>query len=213
MQIFWQGYTSIRIETKQGEKAGELVTDPFENESAIRFPRTVEPDVLLLSHQERNDFNIEGVAGKPFIISDPGEYEVRGIFVNGIQDPVADSGMKRPVIYRIEAEDMSVGFLGKLKRKLTDAELEHLGNIDILILPVGGGDAMDGKTAAAVVNVIEPRIVVPINYQISGIKTKLDGVEAFCKAVGGKRQDANRLKVSKKELPADDTQIMVIERS
>ncbi|MFA6447076.1 MAG: MBL fold metallo-hydrolase [Patescibacteria group bacterium] len=213
MQIFWQGYTSIRIETKQGDKAGELVTDPFENESAIRFPRTVEPEMVVLSNQERKDFNLEGVAGKPFIVSDPGEYEVRGIFAYGIQDPIADAGEKRPVVYRIEAEDISIGFLGKLNRKLTDVELEHLGNIDILVLPVGGGDGMDAKTAAAVVNMIEPRIVIPINYQIPGIKAKLDSVDAFCKATGGKRQDGNRLKISKKELPADDTLIMVIERS
>jgi len=214
MQIYWQGYSSIRIETKDGDKSAVLMTDPFENEQAIRFPRAIEPDLLALSHQDRKQFNIEGVAGTPFVISDPGEYEVRGIFVNGIQDPSADQGTARPLVYRIDAEGMAVAFLGQLNRKLTDVELEALGNIDILILPVGGGAGMDAKLSSNIISMVEPRIVIPVNYHVSGIKTKLGTVDQFCSALGGcKRQDMNKLKISKKELPADDIIVTVIERT
>lgn len=214
MQIYWHGYSTIRIEAKHGDTSSVIMTDPFENEAAIRFPRVTEPDLLLLSHQERKNFNLDGVAGKPFVISDPGEYEVRGVLVNGIQDPKADQGLKRPLVYRIEAEGISVGFLGQLNRKLTDYELEPLGNIDILILPVGGGQVMDAKLSANLISLVEPRIVVPIHYHVPGIKTKLGTVENFCDAVGVcKRQDMNKLKISKKELPAEDLMIMVIERT
>ncbi|MDD2786257.1 MAG: MBL fold metallo-hydrolase [Patescibacteria group bacterium] len=214
MQIFWHGYSTIRIESKNGDLSSVIMTDPFENEAAIRFPRATEPDILLLSNQNRKNFNIEGVAGSPFLISDPGEYEVKGAFVNGIQDPKADEGDKRPLMYRIDVEGMSIAFLGQAKRKPTDMELEELGNIDILILPVGGGDVMDAKTAASVINMVEPRIVIPIHYYIDGIKTELGKVKSFCDAVGGsKQQEMNKLKITKKELPADDVAIMVIERT
>ena len=56
MQIFWHGYSSVRIEAKTGEQECTLVTDPFENEAAVRFPRTLTPDVVVLSHQDRNRF-------------------------------------------------------------------------------------------------------------------------------------------------------------
>jgi len=214
MQIYWHGYSTIRIETKHGDTSSVIMTDPFENESAIRFPRVTEPDILLLSHQDRARFNVAGVAGSPFVISDPGEYEVRGVFVNGIQDPTADQGARRPLIYRLEAEDISVAFLGQLNRKLTDMELEALGNVDILILPVGGGGVLDAKLSASIISMVEPRVVVPIHYHVPGIKTKLGTVETFCGAVGVcKRQDMNKLKISKKDLPADEVLVMVIERT
>lgn len=214
MQIYWHGYSTIRIETKNGEQSTAIMTDPFENEAAIRFPRTAEPEILLLSHQDRKDFNLEGVAGKPFVISDPGEYEVRGVFINGVQDPKADSGTKRPLMYRIHTEDMTVAFLGQLNRKPTDNELEALGNVDILILPVGGNNVMDAKLSASIISLVEPRMVVPIHYHVAGIKNKLGTVDSFCDAIGVcKRQDMNKLKVAKKDLPADDVLIMVVERT
>lgn len=214
MQIFWQGYSSIRIETKQAEEACTIMTDPFQNESAMRLPRATEPDLLLLSNQDTKIFNVDGVAGSPFTISEPGEYEVGGVFVYGIQDTDADEGAKRPFIYRIEAEDMSVAFLGGLNRTLTNKEIESLGNIDILILPVGGGEVYDAKTASKIMSQVEPRIVIPVHYHISGIKTKLGTVDQFCSALGVcKREDVNKLKISKKDLPADDVLIMVVERT
>jgi L-ascorbate metabolism protein UlaG (beta-lactamase superfamily) len=213
MQIFWHGYTCVRIESKTGETECTLLTDPYENEASIRLPRTVEPDVLVLSHQDKKRFNIEGVAGHPFIVADPGEYEVKGMFVNGIQDRNADEGLLRPVIYRFVSEGMSVAFLGSLKRQLSTLELEGLQNIDILLLPVGGGERMDAKTASAVISEIEPRIVVPLYYDIPGIKEKLATVDAFCKQLGScQRENANRLKIAKKDLPADNILVSVLER-
>jgi L-ascorbate metabolism protein UlaG (beta-lactamase superfamily) len=215
MQLFWHGYSSIRIEGKMGETEVTLLTDPFESESSVRFPRTVEPDLLVLSHQDTSRFNLEGALGKPFTVADPGEYEVKNAFVMGIQDPAVDPEAKeRPIIYRFVVENMSIGFLGQLKRKLTDKEIEALENIDILILPVGGSVVMDAKTAGEVIAEIEPRIVVPIFYDIPGLKTKLDSVDAFVKTLGAtKRQDMNKFKVAKKDLPTDDMQVIVLERA
>ncbi|MEN9558034.1 MAG: hypothetical protein RL141_403 [Candidatus Parcubacteria bacterium] len=219
MQLFWHGYTSIRLEAKTGDAECTLITDPFPNEAAMRFPKTTEPDIVVLSHQDKSQFNLEAVepaAGEkgPFLIADPGEYEVRGVFVNGMQEPGADAGTERPVIYRFTAEGLTVGFLGGLKRSLTDKEVEQLGNIDILILSVGGSEYMDPKTAASVVAMVEPRMVVPTGYDIPGIKASLGGVDAFCKALGScVRQDANRLKIAKKDLPADQLVVAVLERS
>ncbi|HWQ99990.1 MAG TPA: MBL fold metallo-hydrolase [Candidatus Methylomirabilis sp.] len=214
MQIYWHGYTSVRIEAKTGERECTLLTDPFENETSIRFPRTLTPDVVVLSHQDRKRFNLEPIQGTPFVISDPGEYEVKGLFVNGVQDPKAEEGLLRPVVYRFQAEGMTLAFLGGLKRALTEAELEALPNIDILLLPVGGGEGMDAKTAAHAISAIEPRIVVPLSYDIPGIKATLGSVDAFCKHLGAcERLNANRLKIAKKDLPVDQIMVAVLERA
>jgi len=214
MQLFWHGLSSIRIEGKVGETEATLLTDPYSNETGLRFPRTTEPDMLVLSHQDRGRFNIEGVGGAPFIVSDPGEWEVKGLFATGIQDPEAEKEEERHVIYRFDVEGMSIAFLGQIKRALTTNEIEALGDIDILLLPVGGGTVLDAKAAAEMITTLEPRMVIPMYYDIDGLKEKLGSVDAFIKQIGGaKRQDANKLKISKKDLPADDVIITVLERA
>jgi len=215
MQLFWHGYSSVRIESKSGDKEATLLTDPYPNEASLRFPRTTSPDVMVLSHQDRSRFNLEGAGGDPFVISDPGEYEIKGVFVHGFQDKTIDPGEKqRSVIYRMVVEGMSIGFLGQLKRALTDVELEELGDIDILLLPVGGGDVLGTKAASEAIARVEPRVVVPLHYDIPGIKTKLESVEHFCKSLGVcKRQDANKLKITKKDLPSEDLLVAVLERA
>lgn len=214
MQIIWHGYSSVRIESKNAEKECTLITDPFENEASIRFPRTVDPDAAVLSHQERKRFNLKALQGNPFIVSDPGEYEVKGVFINGIQDSAADQGKERPLMYRFVSEGMNVAFLGQLNRKPTNAEFEHLESIDILILPVGGGNVLDAAKAVDIVTQIEPRVVVPVYYAITGLKQKLDSVDVFCKKLGAnQREDMTKLKIQRKDLPAETLLVAVLERA
>ena len=92
--------------------------------------------------------------------------------------------------------------------------MEELGDIDILALPVGGGNVLDSKTAADAITTIEPRIVVPMYYDTPGVKEKLGSVDAFCKQLGVcKRQDSNKLKIVKKDLPPEDMLVAVLERA
>lgn len=215
MQIFWHGYSSIRVEGKSEDADVTLLTDPYENESSLRFPRTLAPDILALSHQDRSRFNLTSVQGTPHIISDPGEYEVKGVFVHGLQDPsVAGGTTHRDILYHVTIEGVAIGFIGQLKRKLTDRELEEMEHIDILLLPVGGGPVMDTKLASAVIADIEPRIVIPIFTDLPGIKIALSSAEEFCKTFGArKRENLTKLKVTKKDLPSEDLLVVVLERA
>ena len=214
MQLFWHGMSSIRIEAKFAEKESTLLTDPYSNETGLRFPRTLAPDLLVLSHQDRSRFAVDAVENKPFIISDPGEYEVKGLFVHGIQDPTAESEKNRQLIFRFDIEGISMAYLGQLNRALTAFEVEGLGDVDILILPVGGGETLDPKKLPDVISAVEPRLIVPISYDLPGLKTKLATVDQFCKQLGGApREDMQKLKIAKKDLPTEDMKIVVLERA
>lgn len=213
MQIFWHGFTCVRIESSTGDKQVTLVTDPYASDSGLRFPRTLAPDVVTLSHQDKTRFPLDVFTNEPFVISDPGEYEVRGFFAYAIPTPASPAAGPSPLIYRFEVEGMSLGFLGGLSRALTEQELGRLENIDILFVPVGGGGQLTSKQAIEAINVIEPRVVIPMNYHIEGIKEKLTTVEAFCKELGVKnRQDGAKLKITKKDLPAEDLLVAVLAR-
>ena len=140
----------------------------------------------------------------PFFITSPGEYEVKRVFVYGVQ-------AKKCILYVAGIDELYIAHLGTLNRTLTEQELDALGRIDVLLLPVGGGSVLDPKTAVEVVGQIEPRIVVPMMYALAGIKTDLRPVEDFLKEYGtvdASRED--KLKVQKKDLPAEETKVVVL---
>ncbi len=214
MQIFWHGLTSVRIESQHGDQTAMLVTDPFETETAgIKFPRSLSPTLVALSHQRKERFPLNVFETKPFVIADPGEFEVNGVFAYAI--PLTDATHPWPhtLLYRFEIEGMSVGFLGGADRALTDDELGKLENIDILLLPIGGDDRLSAKQAIETISAIEPRVVVPLYHHVEGLKKVLGTADAFCKELGVcQRQDTNRLKIARKDLPSEDLLVAVLEK-
>lgn len=213
MQIFWHGFTCIRIEASHGDRQATLVTDPYESNQGLRFPRTLAPDVVALSNQDIKRFNLEGFTNKPFLINSPGEYEVQGIFAYAIPFGDAETKGARGIMYRFEIEGVSIGFLGGLHRVLTEAEVEALGNIDVLLLPVGGKNWANAKQAVETISLVEPRMVIPLAHHVPGLKEQLGTADAFCKELVCTRQDANKIKITKRDLPAEDLVVTVLERA
>lgn len=216
MQISWNGFSSFEITTKTVGADVRLVTDPYQNSTGLRFPRTLEAEVLLVSHNEEDANNLEAVIGNPYLINLPGEFEVRSVFVFGVAAPLKREEKGKPVsnlIFRIEAEGMRLAHLGALDRELTDEELQKLENIDILMIPVGGGRVMDPKVAAQVISQIEPRVVIPMSHFVAGAKEELGSIDAFCKTFGTcRREDMSKYKVTRKDLPEDDMVIISLTR-
>ena len=126
--------------------------------------------------------------GNPFLIEGSGEYEVKGVFIKGIDSFHDDSEGKergKNTIYTIEAEDMKVCHLGDIGQKqLTDDQLEKIGHVDILMIPVGGVYTIDSSEAQKIIGQIEPKVVIPMHYEVPGLKIKLDDVSKFLKASG-----------------------------
>jgi L-ascorbate metabolism protein UlaG (beta-lactamase superfamily) len=216
MQIAWNGFSSFEITVKAAAGDVRIVTDPYQNTTGLRFPRTLEAEVLLQSHNEEDANNREAVVGTPYVIDLPGEFEVGGVFVFGVSAPLKREEKGRcmdNLVFRIEAEGMRLAHLGALDRELTDEELQKLENIDILMIPVGGGRVMDPKVAAEVISQIEPRVVIPMTHAVEGAKESLGSVDAFCKAFGTcRREDMNKYKVTRKDLPEDDMVIISLTR-
>ena len=116
-------------------------------------------------------------------------------------------------IFRIEAEGMHIAHLGSLDRSLTDTELQNLENIDILMVPVGGGNVLSPKLAAEVIAQIEPRVVIPMMYELPDLKESLQPLSAFLKEMAGaKKEEMNKYKVVRKDLPEEDMLIVTLNR-
>ncbi len=216
MFISWLGHSAFKIETKPDSESLTVIIDPFEDSIGIKMPK-LKADVALVSHDHFDHNNIKALKGEPFVIQGPGEYEVKGVVVYGVPTFHDDQqGAERGpnTCFRIDSEDLSIAHLGDLGHPLKGEQLEFLEGADVLMIPVGGTYTIGPKQAAEIVASIEPRIVIPMHYQVSGLKIDLKPVNDFLKEMGVKNpQTDSRLKVVKKDLMAEDTTVVVLDRA
>lgn len=212
MYITWLGQSCFKLQDKIGSDGVLLVTDPYGDDIGLKMPR-FEADIVTVSHGHFDHNNTEAIRGQPFIINTAGEYEIKGVFVEGVESAHDDkNGSERGenIIYRIEMEDISITHLGDLGHVLDTKQLEKLEGTDILLIPVGGKYTINAAKAVEVISQIEPRIVIPMHYKIPGLKADIDGVEKFIKELGLKPRQEEKLKISKKDLPTEDMELVVL---
>lgn len=208
MEIKWFGHSCFRLR----DKAGVVVTDPFPRTLGYERPR-LRADIVTISHPHENHSDTRGFQGEPFIINGPGEYEVNGIFVTGIRTyHDGKRGKQRGfnTIYLIQYEDLSVCHLGDLGHVPTQDQVEELSEVDVLLIPVGSGGALNSAQAAEVVSLLEPHLVVPMHYRTDAYKGGLDPVDKFLKEMGLKDVPVEEeLKLTRSQLP-EETQVVVL---
>lgn len=212
MYITYFGHSCFKLQDKTGPDAVTLVTDPFDKAVGLKVPHS-EADILTISHDHHDHNNKEAVRGNPFIIDMAGEYDVKGVSIEGVESYHDDKeGSERGlnIIYRIDIDDVSIVHLGDLGHVLTSKNLDRLAGVDVLLIPVGGKYTLDAKKAVEVVSQIEPRIVIPMHYKTGDSKVDIEGVEKFVKELGIKPRQEDKLRISKKDLPQDDMELVVM---
>lgn len=216
MKIIWHGQSLFEVITlpKQNGEI-KIVIDPFDESLGLRVPK-LNADILLTSHQHYDHSNIKAVSGEPFLIDGPGEYEVKGTYIKGISAFHDDSlGKERGkiTIFTIETEEMKICHLSDFGQKeLTEKQLEEIGEVNILMIPVGGVYTISAREAAAIIKQIEPQIVIPMHYKIPEIKEKLEDLDKFLKVMGVKSSEhLEKLSIKKKDLAVEgETKIIVL---
>ncbi len=216
MNITHLGHSCFKLEEKVENNAVSVVTDPYDKSCGLRLPKT-RADIVTVSHDHEdhnNSTDILPVNEKVMVFDRPGEYESAGVFLTGIgsyHDKQEGEERGKSNMFKIDMGGMKVLHLGDLGTKLSDAQLGAIGDIDILLIPVGGKYTIDAKEAAEVVRQLEPRIVIPMHYKVKGLKYDIEGVDKFIKQVGLKAEKIAKLKVAKKDLPQEETQLVVFE--
>lgn len=210
MDIDWYGRSCFRLR----EGGMTIVTDPYDKSSGYNLPR-LRADIVTVSHSSPEHAAVSAVKNEGKTLSRPGEYEIGGVFITGIQtwrgNGSKGAEKEENTVFVFEFGDLTVCHLGDLAKVLTQAQVESLPAIDVLLAPVGGGGALDADDAAEVISLLEPRIVIPMNYRTSIADERLDPLGRFLKEMGVMDltpQDA--LKVTRGLLP-EETEIIVLE--
>ena len=215
MQITWYGQSLFQI-LSAADKNGQIkiVIDPFSDSIGLRVPQ-LEADVLLLSHQHQDHNNVRLVSGNYFLVEEPGEYEVKNVFIQGVpssHNNASDKERGGNTIYIIQAEGLRICHLGDLgQNELTDEQLDKIGDVDILMIPIGGGPTISTKEAQKIMAQVEPKITIPMHYALPKLKIKLDPVEKFLKALGIRSlEPMKKLSIKKKDIAPEEAKIFVL---
>ena len=196
MNINWYGQTCFKISVSKSKNGQvNIIIDPPTKDSGLRGPK-LEADILLST-------DIKGLsAGSHFLITGPGEYDIKDIYIQGTK-------AKGATIYTIEAEDMKLCHLGRINQKeLTSEQIDLIGEVDILFLPIG----TDPKTSVKIMSQIEPKVIIPMYYKISKSKEKLDSINSFLKILGIKSiEKTTKLSIKAKDLPKEEVKIISLE--
>ena len=207
MDITWYGHSCFRI-TERGRPS--IVTDPYADSIGLP-PLKLKADIVSISHEEPGHNNVEAVRNDPFVIAGPGEYEVGGVFVSGIEMHYVDDQHSRwNVGYLFQYDELNVLHLGDLAHVPDQSTVEALGEVNVLLIPVGDGNSLRASQAADVIALIEPHYIVPMHYDLPGLSLRLDPVDRFLKAMGvSKPQEEDVLRVSTGLLP-EQSQVVVL---
>lgn len=212
MIITWLGQSCFKLQS------GELVAviDPFSKEIGLTPPR-FRADLTLVTHGHYDHSNAETLGGEPFLISGAGEYEVKGVYVRGLEtfhDKSRGEERGMNTIYKITMEDLNILHLGDFgEGEMRDETLDEIGDTDILMIPVGGKYTIDAIEAYKVVKQIEPRYAIPMHYKIPGLKLDLDGVEKFLKEFETKTELKEKFVIKKKDLGEEEkTEVIVLKQ-
>lgn len=209
MDIWWYGHSCFRLRSKEGI----ALTDPFSSKLGLSPPR-ITPDVITISHEHQNHSDLAGLKGDFFVVRDPGEYEVKGIFITGVwsyHDAKEGAEGGRNTIFVLEMDDLRVCHLGDLGHVPTDEMIEEMGDVDVLLVPVGGSTTIGPAEASEVISLLEPRVVIPMHFAQQGSKAKLGPVEEFLKELGLKPgESVDQLRISRSSLPSD-TEIVLLQ--
>ncbi len=214
MQITWHGFSCFRIqETLHGHDVS-IVIDPFEPQDGLKLPRNLAADVVISSHDHDRHNNVAAVGGNPFVITGPGEYEVKDAFITGVptyHDMVEGKEKGTNTMFYVTIGDIHIVHLGDLKHPLEERHMEEFHEIDVLFVPVGGDGVLNGKQAAEVVAQLEPRVIIPMHYKTAA-GSKLEPVDGFLKAMAiAKPAPLPKLKIAAKDLPQEETQVILLE--
>lgn len=187
MEIVWLGHSSVRLRSE----GLALVTDPYADSLGLSMARQ-RAAVVTVSNTHPHHSYCEAIEGDPRIARGPGEWQVGAFYLRGIGtpglagEPAGDREDDRRVntVFVIRAEGITLCHLGDLSRTLSPAEVEGLGQTDVLFVPAGGGCTIGPAQAAELVNLIGPRIVVPLHYRAEGVEVALEPLDAFLSQLG-----------------------------
>jgi L-ascorbate metabolism protein UlaG (beta-lactamase superfamily) len=215
MEITWYGHSCFKL-TERG--FATVVTDPYDHREVGYEPLKLKADIVTISHDTPGHNFISAVKGDAHVIDGPGEYEIGGVFVTGIQSNghvKKSDGELRNTLFSFDFNGINVLHLGDLNRIPSQSEVEDFGPIQIALVPVGDGGALNANKAVEIISLLEPSIVIPMHYATSAsgnTKMPLDPLSKFLKEMGLSNPEVvPSLKIPNVSALPEETKVVILD--
>lgn len=186
-----------------------LVTDPHE-----KLSQAIKANAVIVSQNNKDHSQLDKVSNDGKVFNWPGEFELAGIHFQGIasfHNTKEDEVQEENTVFKVVMNGVSICHLGALGTKLTAEQLEQIGDVDILFVPVGGSGSMDAKKAKEVIEQIEPRIIIPMMYCDESDECGYGPLQPFLSEMGAQNNESmDEFTLKKSELPDDASKIVVL---
>jgi L-ascorbate metabolism protein UlaG (beta-lactamase superfamily) len=182
MEITWLGHSCFRLRSREAV----VITDPCSPTTGHSIGKLT-ADIVTISHDHPGHNYLKAVTGKPVVITAPGEYEIAGVFIAGIttyHEGLKDAQRNKNTAYMIEMDNIRLCHLGDLGHLPTPEQAEDMSGVDVLFIPVGGKNTIGAATAAEVVGLLEPAVVIPMHYKTAHSGAHLDPLQRFLTQMG-----------------------------
>jgi L-ascorbate metabolism protein UlaG (beta-lactamase superfamily) len=217
MKVRWLGHASFLISTGDGKR---ILTDPYtpgSYDGAVGYGRIEDVvDIAAVSHSHDDHCGTDELVGSPQIVKEPGEHTVMGITFTGVSthhDRQGGAERGENTIFAFEADGVRVCHLGDLGHVLSEEDVLSIGNVDLLLIPVGGHFTIDADEATRVVEQLKPRLVIPMHYKTEALGFPIEGVDRFLQGKDRvRRVEGAELEVTRDNLPRE-TEIIVLQHA
>ena len=210
MEITWYGHSCFRL-TERG--LATVVTDPFDHRTAGYEALKLRGDIVTVSHDAPGHNFVSAVKGRTHVLTGPGEFEIGGVFITAVQTNGSHKNSPdepRNTLYVFDYDGITIAHLGDVQKIPNQLEIEALGNVNVVLVPVGGGGGLSAAKAVEVVSLLEPGIVIPMHYNTPDSSLKLAPVGKFLKEMGlGEIEPVPSLKVTQSSIP-EETRVVIL---
>ena len=210
MEISWYGLSCFRL-TERG--MATVVTDPYDHNSVGFAPLKLRGEIVTVSHDAPGHNFVTSVKGRTRVITGPGEFEIGGVFITGVQTnrkSKRSTNELRNTLYVFDYDGITVAHLGDLQKVPSQTEIENLGGVNVVLVPVGDGKSINAAKAAEIVSLLEPGIVIPMHYQVPESNLELAPLNRFLNEMGvGEVEPIPTLKIARASV-SNEARVVVL---
>ncbi len=222
MFIQWLNQSCFKITVKSKASNHTIIlTDPYTDKNGSK-KINLNADIVTISSPQDKQLISKYTRGttetpQPFVIKSAGEYEVNDVFIYGVNNLQTNNNIPQPedsdsLIYIIKAENITLThFRNPWQKELSPNQLELIENTDILLISIDEQNPnSNSKAVPNLISQIEPRIIIPMQYEISQLNNNSSQINKFIKEMGINSQKLNKLNINKKNLPTDKTELIIL---
>lgn len=205
MQIKWFGQSSFLLTSEVGVR---ILIDPFDRMLGYKMPKPIETDIVAVTHNHGDHNKIRVAIGDYLLVNEPKEYYRDGVSIKGFKtyhDKVNGKKRGENIVFRFTVDGLTICHCGDLGHLLTEEQVKDIGNVDILMLPVGGRMTINGEDGAKVMEQLKPTVAIPMHYRTKALSLPgmflFDKVDKFIEATGQRSTELRILDVNTASLP------------